>query len=139
LTRLARLPVLLATLLGSAVLRSAVLLSATVLRTLLTAVLGTLLTALLRATLLGAAVRTTLLGPVLLGAAVRAGLLGMWLLRVARPARTLLGREVLSLPVTVLRLTVLRAAGTWIRRWLILVGHKLPRWLRWPHRRTCKG
>ncbi|HEY3561992.1 MAG TPA: hypothetical protein VGL05_31210 [Kribbella sp.] len=105
------------TMLKCAVLGSAVLRAALLLRT------GTMLRSAVLRALLRAAVRLALLGvlrvPVLAGA---------------------LGREVLPL-LTVLRLTVLwpRTAGTWVRRGLVLVGHMLPRWLRWPHRRTCKG
>lgn len=140
------------TVLGSAVLRST-LLSAAVLWTamlraraavLLAAVrLALLRTTVLRTTVLRSALLgTTMLRPDLLRAAVRLALLWV-LLRVAVLARllTLRAWALLGPEVRPLRGTVLwpRTAGTWVGRWLVLVGHKLPRWLRWPHRRTCKG
>jgi hypothetical protein len=61
---------------------------------------------------------------------VRLALLRLALLWTLWPA--LLRPDVLPLGLTVLRL---RTAGAWVLRVgrLILVGHKLPRWLRWPH------
>ncbi|WP_238173455.1 hypothetical protein [Kribbella speibonae] len=118
------------------------------LRTLGTAVLraallrGTVLLALLRSALLWAAVLLALLRSTVLRAAVLLALLRVTLLALVRALGTaLLGPEVLPLRVLTLRRTVLRllTAGTWVRGWLVLVGHMLPRWLRWPHRRTYKG
>jgi hypothetical protein len=95
---------------------------------------GALRTAVLRATLLGAAVLLALRGllRLLLGVTLLAGL------RALRPTRllTLLGPLVLPLRRTVLRRLT---TGTWVTGWWVLVGHMLPRWLRWPHHRTCKG
>jgi hypothetical protein len=91
---------------------------------------------------LGTAVlRAALLWSTVLLAAVLLALLRVTLLTRLRALLALLWPEVLPLRVLTLRRTVLRllTAGTWVRGWLVLVGHMLPRWLRWPHRRTCKG
>ncbi|WP_241997659.1 hypothetical protein [Kribbella sp. VKM Ac-2569] len=103
--------------------------------------LRTLRTAVLRAALLRTTVLLALLRSTVLRAAVLLALLRVTLLTRLRALLTLLGPEVLPLRVLTLRRTVLRllTAGTWVRGWLVLVGHMLPRWLRWPHRRTCKG
>ncbi|GAA2790987.1 hypothetical protein GCM10010522_05520 [Kribbella solani] len=118
-------PVLLTTVLGRPVLLTTLLLT-----TLLRAALvgrAVLRTALLRSAVLG----VSLLRATLLGAAVpRTALLRLpWVLLSIR--LTLLG-PLLPLRRTVLRL---RTAGTRVLRCgrLVLVGHMLPRWLRWPH------
>jgi len=128
--RLTRLAVLRRVLLPAlAVVLRATLLRTTLLqaRALRTPVLGATL---LGTTLLRAAVLLALLR-VLLWVTVLAGLLAL------RPPRllTLLGPEVLPLRRAVLRLLT---TGTWVLGWLVLVGHMLPRWLRWPHHRICK-
>jgi hypothetical protein len=83
-------------------------------------------------------VLATLLRAAVLLALLRVALLTrLWALWAALLARlALLGPEVLPLRRAVLRLLT---TGTWVRGWLVLVGHMLPRWLRWPHRRTCQG
>jgi hypothetical protein len=127
LTRLTWLAVSALTVRRAAVLPALLRLGRTVLGT-----LRALGTAVLRAALLRAAVLLALLRVTLLAGLRALGTAGLL---------TLLGPEVLALRVLTLRRTVLRllAAGTWVRGWLVLVGHMLPRWLRWPHRRTCKG
>ena len=119
--------------LGTAVLRAALLRSAILLALLRSTVLWS--------TLLRAAVLLALLRSTQLRAAVLLALLRVTLLTRLRALLTLLGPEVLTLRVLPLRRAVLRllTTGTWVRGWLVLVGHMLPRWLRWPHRRTCKG
>jgi hypothetical protein len=123
LTRLTWLAVSALTVRRAAVLPALLRLGRTVLGT-----LRALGTAVLRAALLRAAVLLALLRVALLA-------------RLRALGTALLGPEVLPLRVLTLRRTVLRllTAGTWVRGWLVLVGHMLPRWLRWPHRRTYKG
>jgi hypothetical protein len=92
---------------------------------------GALRAAVLLATLLRAAVLLALLRG-LLWVTLLTGLLALGPTRLL----TLLGPEVLPLRRAVLRLLT---TGTWVPGWLVLVGHMLPRWLRWPRHRTCKG
>jgi hypothetical protein len=104
--------------------------------------------------LLGPALlRATVLGAALLRAAVLLPLLWVHrlLLRVALLARltlwlamlrraTLLGPLVLALVLALGRAVLrLRTTGTWVLRRSVLVGHMLPRWLRWPHQPDLQG